>query len=251
MRMTKSKIGQYNNCPYAFYVKYVTKWKPEVMSPELKKGIEIHDEIDKAVKLSTISDEFIKHIRTSELYKTWKNHFDNVSKFQEWTPLPIGHELNLEDPNINFGGIIDRVQKMPNGDVILLDYKTGKEHDLKYYLFELSAYAHLYNIEYEAEPITHIGIFFTDTGIINTCKLNEDLINSALEEIKNKYEEINSKIDLGIEEFPKKKGILCRYCDLAKHSLCEGLNKTLVVKNEQIGDEMEKYKPPNKKISSD
>jgi exodeoxyribonuclease-5 len=125
--MTKSKIGQYNNCPYAFYVKYVTKWKPEVMSPELKKGIEIHDEIDKAVKLSTISDEFIRYIRNSELYKTWKNHFDNVSKFQEWTPLPIGHELNLEDPNINFGGIIDRVQKMPNGDVILLDYKTGKE----------------------------------------------------------------------------------------------------------------------------
>ena len=218
LRLSKSKVKTYFQCPYRFYVTSVEGWVPDVKSPYLVKGEELHELFDNHFKQQSTS---------TKIPKEYENHMKNFYEFNKWTKKsPLFHEVRITDEKENFAGIIDRVQTLPNGKTLLLDYKTGKRHEryLDNYLYELGMYSYLYNKKTGLTPDL-VGIFFTDAGLIDTWKLTKKIVRDALRKTKKASDEINKKLLVGKKCFRKKKGKLCDFCELYINGKCEGNDK--------------------------
>ncbi len=212
-RLSKSRISTYHQCPHRYYVMNIENYKPKTLSPFLIKGSLIHDAFDNYYKLGSID------------LKDYKNHEKNFMDFNKYCGVaPLMHEDKFVDEERNYAGILDRLQTLPNGKTLLLDYKTGKVHPVKNYKFELDAYAHL--ITQAGNPMPdYVGIFFTEHNLIDYIACSQKGIDTAKEHIDQVSKELTTKLKMGREAFFKKKGILCNYCDLWNDGLCEGIKK--------------------------
>ena len=232
IRLSKSKIGTFETCPYRYKVKYVDGWKPDVLPEQLVKGIEIHDAIDTATKGANAIGTVIDNLKQHELYSKYEEHFKNIIGYQQSHLLPLAHEIELYDPEYHFIGKIDRIQIDEKG-VTVYDYKTGKlpmdyktkkpvEKPATKYKFELYAYAWLVE-KHLGLKVDMVGIMFTEHDVIDRIPYDRTENKFVFDKFQKTLDDINKCENKKF--FQKRKSGLCFYCELFQNGKCEGTEK--------------------------
>lgn len=221
--MSKSAVLCYRQCPHRFYLEYIKKVSRRVTPKALKKGSEVHDLMDVFynTKATTIT-EATKEIKQHPLMKEHKEVMGNFIKFNKEIVSedtdrlikPLFKEVRMYDPETNTSGVADAIQKDID-KLILIDYKTGKEHPLNKYRFELALYTYLFE-KLHNQKITHWGVYFVDAHKFKVEPKNEQEMVKALKEVSDVRKLIKA------EKFNKNPSRLCRWCSCWENGHCDG-----------------------------
>lgn len=237
MRLSKSAVLTYENCPYNYKLDYILDFRHQRPEPEegspLKKGTEIHQIFEDYYKLPqarTITEPYEENIydllMTIRNARKYENHMENFASFNvaqieghegkglkispKGVPgyIPKALEMKVFNKEINCLGFIDRVDEEENG-LRVIDYKSSKrDKPAKHYLFELALYAYMYEQE-TGEEVYDAGIYFSNTNKLRTLVIEEEDKVGAVKKLLDTRKAIELKI------FPKNPGFLCGWCDNA------------------------------------
>ena len=203
--LSKSKIKCYRQCPFKYKGIYEDGLLISEKPKAFVRGIAIHAALDKLGK-GTLID-------IPEEYKKIVNDVKEINRKLK-SKIILTEEI-IYDRERLISGIIDRVDELEDGSLLLLDYKSGNEYQFETYRFELALYSYLYELKYKRR-IKYIAIFFVEKNKLVYEELKEEDIEDALDEV----DEVDEKIQLG--EFKMKKGFWCSYCEMYTNGHCEG-----------------------------
>ncbi len=212
-KMSKSKVGAYDSCPWNWKLSYIDKLKGPPTSA-LIKGINVHTIPDNFFQHSTNYEEGLKFISTFPTALKYKENTRNflrfIKKLGYMKPLFMENMFTNERHNLN--GRVDVVFELPNGEIIVLDYKTGRTKDVSKHRFELAFYVILIQpiLNKIGKKITHWGILFLDEPDMNKAFSKERVIPNEIDKCLLHIENTRKKIKM--ELFPKKPRYGCAYC---------------------------------------
>ena len=232
-KLSKSKINDYLQCPRKFRYRYID----EIKVPQniyFKMGSDVHQ----------IAEDFIniwKRDNSIDILKTlleleapyegdYKRHCIHMASF--FTEKLIDEEYDvfsaeeyLLSERYNFSGLADIVLEK-DGELTVIDYKSGRSHTVKKYVTELCYYKMLIEDKYPDKLVRYAGIFFTKDGKYSELMFDDDNKNAIIctqSEYESKIElmyEIREKIEK--KEFTPNRQFLCKYCDFKKYCDAEG-----------------------------
>lgn len=219
MRLSKSKVLCYENCPFKYKKIYIDKIERKVEPKALKRGTEIHEMLEdfykpKTTNIGELKNEIKKHPKFKEHEKSIKSFVKVVEEIStdKKVTKPMFREIKIIDEELNIAGVIDRVD-FDGKNKAIIDYKTGKVRPIANYRFELALYAYLFEKEYQ-QTITHIGVWFVDHQKLITEELNRKEIITAIEKVRKVRGEIRK------EHFPKTPNRFCKWCEVYQNGFC-------------------------------
>ena len=221
--MSKSAVLCYRQCPHRFFLEYIKRMPRKITPKALKRGSEVHGLMDSFYDTNaTTITEAVKEIKQNPKFEEHKEVMGNfieankevLSEGKDLLTKPIFKEIKMYDQETNISGIVDAIQ-MDGNKIILIDYKTGKEHPLKDYRFELALYTYLFEKEYN-QKITHWGIYFADANKFKIEEKDTKEMVKALKEVADVRALVKEK------KFDKKPGWMCKYCSSWENGYCDG-----------------------------
>jgi DNA helicase-2/ATP-dependent DNA helicase PcrA len=225
--LSYSQINTYENCPLQYKYRYVLK-VPTQPSHALSFGITIHDTLrdfhrkqlfqevscENLYKMYEANwqplgymDEEHRKLRFEDGKKLLKKYYtDNKAKKVKHLYLEKSFTLNID--GLKFYGRIDRVDKLENGGVEIIDYKTGKtksqkevDKDAQVGFYAIGAQEAL---NLQPEKLTY---YFLESGEKVSTTRNQKQLNAQ----KQKAIETVEKMRQG--DFEAKPSMLCKWCD--------------------------------------
>ena len=226
MKLSKSKINTYLKCPLEFKFQYIDEIETEP-NKYMALGTDVHLIAEKfAEKFGDnlddvdIENELIKIAIEQDLGYDLGNHIENLSSFFKEVFLDNDYKLfsqeeYLIDEEHRFSGICDIILEDENGDLVVIDYKTGNSSSFSKYRRELCYYKLLVENVYEKD-VTSVGVFFTKNGrlrLLDVC--DEDnkrkfLHSSEIDEAIDTFYEVRRQVNKG--NFYAKPQFLCKFC---------------------------------------
>ena len=223
-----SRFDCYQSCKRKYYYKYIAKISENVVfneSDNFAKGNVLHEafkefyEKNDKFEFDKFKNIYEKHAKNGNL-----NKFDialNLMQIQKVAnDFLLQHEQDFsckkcefeidefEFENIKIKGIIDRIDKNANGEICVIDYKSGNSGD-KNKSFQLAFYEALLN-----KPCISKFIFFGDAKVIGAHKdYNLQNLKIAINELKKEF-----KNEVNFERTDKKQE--CNYCPY--QIICKG-----------------------------
>lgn len=243
MAYSYSRISTYLSCPFAYKKHYVDKIS-YASGEAANLGTYVHENI-RAV-LQGEETPFV-NLQISSL-KDAQRFFDNgnlvlgfldskfdIENIESEQDVWVDENFNLVDPNSEQGflrGIIDLVIEEKNGNLIVLDWKTGRsEPDT----LQLYIYAILTKAKYGKYP-DEVGFIKLRTKEITISKIDTDIIDSVKKYLKELIKIIESDT-----EFKPKVGQHCSYCQVIHACpLAQDLNIPDLTTKEGIVEAMKK-----------
>ncbi len=224
--LSYTQISTYENCPLQYKYKYVLN-VPTLPSHTLSFGITIHNTLkefhEKLLFKNVPLKEFLeiyqknweplgylnsehREERFKEGKKLLKNYYENVDKNKK--PLGLEKSFNIKIEGVRFYGRIDRIDKLEDNNVEIIDYKTGKvktqkevDKDKQITFYAMGAKEAL-GLNPEKLTLHFVG----ENEKISTTRNQKD-IQKAREETKEVVQEI-------IEgNFEPNSGYHCKWCD--------------------------------------
>jgi len=127
---------------------------------------------------------------------------------------PLEREMDmLEDlGGITIRGILDRIDELPDGDLVITDYKTGKAPPERYALaafFALKIYALLIRHKTGRTPV-EVRLLYLNGPTLYRLPINNDHLNGMEQQLRALWAAINKAIDT--DNFPPRPGRLCDWC---------------------------------------
>jgi len=241
MRISYSSLENFKQCPLKYKLSNIDKIK-EPKSKEAIFGTYIHKVLkwfyQKDPNFPTL-DLLLKYYRDYWPQKTegfeWKDSEEEKSYFKEGIRMleefynkNIPHEISILDLETRFEvvidenpdkpngkhiltGVIDRIDKLPDGTLEIIDYKTGKRMPSQRALDknnQLSLYAIGLKSRWPRVKIKDLKLslyFLKFNEKINTTRTDKDL-----EEAKNKIVNLIHKIEKS--NFEPHSSVLCGWC---------------------------------------
>lgn len=240
MRLSKSKVLLYAECPRKFDFQYNKKMEYET-HPSAIIGKDVHDICDKFFDKINLNAKDIEHeFRTViadltpvdfpekgieylhnfvnnelgilALFENYKNNWDFI--------MPAYREVKIINKEYRINGIIDRINLLEDGTFIVIDYKTGAAKSMKHYMYELSLYAWLAEQE--------LGIKVTKVGVYK-LKNKRKILDIADVTTEDKQRALDYTLQvrqlIADEQFDAKKGVGCYWCPPLYKALCEKMGK--------------------------
>lgn len=231
MRMSKSKVNLYKQCPRKFdftYVKELPKLEPEDPDHPLIIGTDVHNIFENFLKdndeewLKSISyDDRLSLIKEYDPDEKYTTHLENFINFLDLIFTSgytiVGCEPHFESPALNLHGYLDLVLES-NDKLVVIDYKTGKTKAITDYQLELVYYALLAQKEL-GKDVSMVGVFFSKEGNLKLANFLEEPVKGAwlsYEDVKTAVaylRHVEEKIEN--EEFKFKRSWLCNHCEFA------------------------------------
>tara|TARA_B100000902_G_scaffold4893_1_gene6268 strand:- start:19784 stop:20758 length:975 start_codon:yes stop_codon:yes gene_type:complete len=234
--LSPSRASQFKTCPQQFKFANVDKIK-EPTNLVQAKGTTVHQALEDLYDLP--SDERTPEVLYDLFRKAWSNvrgndeHinlFDSLEEEREWGQegLNLLHNyLKLENPqsfepleqerwvrgsieDLNLRGILDRMDQDSSGNLIIVDYKSGKAPMAKYKeprFFALKLYALLIRDELGVTP-KELKLIYLKNSTIHTLKVNDLMLDEARSEILKIWEDIKRAFEEN--NFPATKNALCK-----------------------------------------
>lgn len=239
-----SQIETFKYCPMHYKAKYILKI-PTPSSPAQSFGISIHaalrdyhqlqmrgkqvqkDELFELFKNNWITEGYGSKEYRDKYYKQGITFLENYIKSEiskgksAYLEFPFQFRLEKDGKNLKIAGKMDRVDILPNGNIEIIDYKTGKdknniEENLQLTLYALAATL-LKDPNFNKKP-EEIGLslYFLETGEQKrTVRTMEQL-----EKAKNEVWTIADKISMS--DFQCAGSDYCKICEFKM--LCETKN---------------------------
>jgi len=236
--LSPSRASQFKTCPKQFKFANVDKIKEPTTEVQAK-GTTVHQALEDLYDLP-------KEERTPEnLYNLFRsawtkvrnddehvNLFQNVEEEKEWGVDALNllsNYLTLENPeeieplekerwvrgsieDLNLRGILDRMDRDKDGNLIIIDYKSGKAPAAKYKeprFFAMKLYALLIKDELGEMP-KELKLIYLKNSTIHTMQVGEETLTNAKEEILEIWG--NIKKAYKDNDFPAIKNTLCDWC---------------------------------------
>jgi CRISPR/Cas system-associated exonuclease Cas4 (RecB family) len=232
MKLSKSKINSYLKCPREFKYRYIDEIEVEP-NEYMELGTNVHLIAEIYAKIYGENPQenpryYLDLIARQEKINIEEIdiHLDSLASFFKRTFIENDYKLfsqeeYLTDEKHNFSGITDIILETPNGDLIVIDYKTGSSSSFSKCRLELGYYKMLVESNYDKNVIS-AGIFFTKDNKLRLLhfKDNENkriyICNQELNEGLDTLYEVRKNINES--KFPKEEQFLCRYCTYS--SIC-------------------------------
>ena len=236
--LSPSRASQFKTCPQQFKYANVDKLK-EPTNEVQAKGTTVHQALEDLFDLpqdersieklhNLFRDAWTKVRGTDEHH----NLFSSVEEERDWGIdglKLLNNYMTIEDPttfnplererwvrgsieDLNLRGILDRMDRNRNGELIIVDYKSGKAPMAKYKeprFFALKLYALLIKEELGEMP-AELKLIYLKNSTIHTLKINEEDLNTARREILEIW--TNIKKAYKENKFPAVKNNLCDWC---------------------------------------
>ena len=236
--LSPSRASQFKTCPQQFKYANVDKLK-EPTNEVQAKGTTVHQALEDLFDLpqdersieklhNLFRDAWTKVRGTDEHH----NLFSSVEEERDWGIdglKLLNNYMTIEDPttfnplererwvrgsieDLNLRGILDRMDRNRNGELIIVDYKSGKAPMAKYKeprFFALKLYALLIKEELGEMP-AELKLIYLKNSTIHTLKINEEDLNTARREILEIW--TNIKKAYKENKFPALKNNLCDWC---------------------------------------
>ncbi len=236
--LSPSRASQFKTCPMQF--KYANVYKIKEPTNEVQaKGTTVHEALEKLYDLP--QDERNLDNLHNLFRKVWtdvRNNdehvhlFDTQDKEREWGIdglKLLSNYFTLEDPtkfeplererwvrgaidDLNLRGILDRMDKNEKGELIIVDYKSGKAPIAKYKeprFFALKLYALLIKDEIGETP-AELKLIYLQNSTIHSMKVDDEMLENARIEILEIWN--NIKESFKNNDFPTIKNTLCDWC---------------------------------------
>ncbi len=232
MKLSKSKINCYLKCPREFKYRYIDEIEVEP-NEYMELGTNVHLIAEIYAKIYGDNPQenpryYLDLIARQEKINIDEidTHLDSLASFFKRAFIENDYKLfsqeeYLTDEKHNFSGITDIILETPNGDLIVIDYKTGSSSSFSKCRLELGYYKMLVESNYNKNVIS-AGIFFTKDNKLRLLhfKDNENkriyMCNRELDEGLDTLYEVRKNINEA--KFPKEEQFLCRYCTYS--SIC-------------------------------
>ena len=234
--LSPSRASQFKTCPKQFKFSNVDKIK-EPTNLVQAKGTTVHQALEDLYDLP--NDQRTPEVLYDLFRKAWSNvrgndeHvnlFDSIEDEREWGQegLNLLHNyLKLEDPqklepleqerwvrgsieDLNLRGILDRMDEDKDGNLIIVDYKSGKAPMAKYKeprFFALKLYALLIRDDIGVTP-KELKLIYLKNSTIHTLKIDDTMLDEAKVEILSIWQDIKNAFENN--EFPATKNALCK-----------------------------------------
>ena len=234
--LSPSRASQFKTCPKQFKFSNVDKIK-EPTNLVQAKGTTVHQALEDLYDLPR--DERTPEVLYDLFRKAWSNvrgndeHvnlFESLEDEREWGQegLNLLHNyLKLENPkelepleqerwvrgsieDLNLRGILDRMDKDKDGNLIIVDYKSGKAPMAKYKeprFFALKLYALLIREEIGTTP-KELKLIYLKNSTIHIMKVDDTMLDDAKIEILSIWGEIKKAFEEN--NFPATKNALCK-----------------------------------------
>jgi putative RecB family exonuclease len=236
--LSPSRASQFKTCPKQFKFANIDKIKEPTTEVQAK-GTTVHQALEdlfdlkpderNTEKLHNLFREAWTKVRGNDEHH---NLFSSVEEEREWGLdglKLLNNYMSIEDPtsfeplererwvrgsieDLNLRGILDRMDRNNKGELVIVDYKSGKAPLAKYKeprFFALKLYALLIQKELGEMP-SELKLIYLKNSTIHTLKVNQD----SLDQVKIEVLEIwnNIKIAFETNEFPATKNTLCDWC---------------------------------------
>lgn len=130
------------------------------------------------------------------------------------TVAPLDRELDmLEDlDGITIRGILDRIDELPDGSLVITDYKSGKAPPERYALpafFALKIYALLIKKQLGRSPV-EVRLLYLNGPTMYRLPIEDQQLEAMDRQLRALWHAINQAIDR--DHFPPRPGRLCDWC---------------------------------------
>ena len=225
MKLSKSKINTYLKCPLEFKFQYIDEIEVEP-NVYMQIGTNVHliaekfsekfgDELDGV----DIENELVKIAFEENLYDL-DNHIENLATFFREVFVESDYKLfsqeeYLLDETHRFSGICDIILEDENGDLVVVDYKTGNSNSFSKYRRELCYYKLLVENVCERD-VSSVGIFFTKNGRLRLLEVCDEenkrkfLHSREIDEAIDTFYHVRNEVNKG--NFYAKPQFLCKFC---------------------------------------
>jgi RecB family exonuclease len=195
MRHSASSLETWQNCPRLWKAKYVDKVVPYVEHPAAKRGIEIHEKLENAVKSGHApADVWTPQGLIAQLHRKGAQAEVKVALDE------AGNVVGFSDEKAKIRGVVD-VYLAGKGHTIILDWKTGKVRPKKIQADTYTAFAKAL-----CGPDSTVSFRFVYVDQKQVVSLDRD--NLATTRIYQLIEQVEQDT----EHLPQP-GWLCRFCD--------------------------------------
>lgn len=236
--LSPSRASQFKTCPKQFKFANIDKIKEPTTEVQAK-GTTVHQALEdlfdlppeerNTEKLHNLFREAWTKVRGNDEHH---NLFSSVEEEREWGLdglKLLNNYMSIEDPtsfeplererwvrgsieDLNLRGILDRMDRNNKGELVIVDYKSGKAPLAKYKeprFFALKLYALLIQKELGEMP-SELKLIYLKNSTIHTLKVTQD----SLDQVKIEVLEIWNNIKKAFEtnEFPATKNALCDWC---------------------------------------
>lgn len=222
-----SRLQVYQTCARRYYYQYVIK-VPRRRAAEQSVGISLHSALEEVQKAGGVGETGLAGA-LALLWDRWESEGFATPEdeararaqaqallaeyLEKWgdgpgKPVLIEQALEAEVADVPFLGIVDRVDRLPDGSLELIDYKSGKQRELTPAVRQqLAIYRHLVREklgEYPAKVTIHHLAANTRVGV----ELEPGEWKAVLDRAVESARAIRVEAD-----FDPQVGSWCRYCD--------------------------------------
>ncbi|MDO8460836.1 MAG: UvrD-helicase domain-containing protein [bacterium] len=208
--LSYSQIQTFNICPLHYKLKYILR-VPTPPSSAQSFGTSVHStlrnlyqmgasDVETILKNFWISEGYDSKIHEEEAFKKAKRIIANYLKENFNPKITIGLELSFKFSlkGIKVAGRIDRVDKLDEKKIEIVDYKTGDNvpdekklaNDLQLTFYALAAMEVKDNIFNKDPKDVLLSLYFLEKGQKFTTTRTREQLEEAKEEILKKAEEI-------------------------------------------------------------
>lgn len=222
--LSKSAVNTYLKCPREFKYQYKDR-KPVKKNLAMQMGNEIHDIAKNFIRLWQ-EDDSIDILETLLEFERrydedYSEHCRNLAAFFKGKLIDEKYSVFIAEEKLysekyDFVGYADIVLEK-DGELTVIDYKTGKAKSVHSFIRELSYYRMIIEDKFPDKKVKYAGIFFTEVGEYDEVEFTDEdysSIHCSKTEYENQLkllEEVRKNIDLG--HFEPKRQALCKNCN--------------------------------------
>lgn len=217
------------------------KYADDLISVSLEEILAYHDTEWNGLNRDTLAvsdenyavDDYIKLGR-----RMLEEYFRRYQPFNQRRLISVERRMSftLPETSFKFIAIIDRLSKAEDGIVEICDYKTGRNPMTASdpdFLHQMGLYQLAVREAFPQIERIVLAQYWLRSGEVISCEMSDEQLDLLTEQLRQGViETINAE---RLDDFPTRKGPLCRFCDFAH--LCPAMRHKLQLEEDEESTE--------------